>query len=314
MKPLILQGALKKNNFFDLEGYLIEASLCSREAIIILINVYFGDEEYIRAFKRLKDEILIPISIVGVGNIANPIFLLGDKRYVMPNSKFSATKVEDFVDIYSEYEIFENGQVDPETLVTGEWEAVKEQLLTIYGNVSLKKPYYRFFGFFDEKNMKNFFEYSFCRAAINKSAVVMLNSPGGEVQCLWVMMGLINALSINLITIGHNLVASCAAEFLMMSDKRYLAPGCKFMVHGSKVDNSKMIDDNLGLTNKEKVENVNYYVILYATCKTRLTKEVILNETDNFSVDWFIPEDKWENFGIVTGSLAEGIKAVHAQL
>jgi len=312
VKPFILQGQLNKKNFFDLEGYLIEASFGSEEAVIILMNVYYGDEEYVRAFKRLKDEMFIPITVVGVGNIANPIFLLGDKRYVMPSSKLFAIKVEDFADIYDEYEIFENGQVDPEPLVTGEWEEIKEQLLQTYGSLSLRNPYYRFFGHFDEKNMKNFFEYSFSRAAANKSVVVMLCSPGGEAQYLWVMLELVKALQITLITIGHGIVASCAAEFLMMSDKRYLAPGCMFMVHGARVAKG-VVSEDFGLTEEERVEYANYYVILYATCKTQLTKEVLLKETNNFSVDWYVPENKWEDLGIITGSLAEGIKEVRTQ-
>ena len=299
MKPLILQGHLKMKHFYLVEEYLLEASIFDEELIIILINTYVGDKEYIRSFERLKNEVGRPVSMVGVGNIANPIFFMGDKLYIMPGSYLLEEIVEDSGVLYN----------------IEDWELMKDKLLGIYGTLDGINPYYHFWGDFDSKNTQDFFEYSFARAAKSKPAIVLLCSKGGEVTNLWVMLELVKTLGLTLITLAYRLAASSAAEFTLMSDERYLVPGCMFMLHGSRVKHStegKTTD--VGLNEEEAVKKVNEVCIEWMTAKTQLTEEMFMNETHNLSEDWFVPEEKWANLGIITGSLAEGIESIKSKL
>lgn len=166
--------------------------------------------------------------------------------------------------------------------------------------------HYYFFGRLDMERATSIVNFILKCKSENESAVMLIDSPGGDVPALEPIYAVLKDTGVHLTTIGVGMVASAASIIFAMGDERILLPGTEYLIHyARKYANSdtpmQRFDFEKGLAEANAIFEKDVEML----SKTKITKDVI-EEKCVHGIDWILTPEELKEYGVITKDAYKG--------
>lgn len=312
-------------------NYIYNCAAEDKTAVVVLAS-FGGEIPSIANMIQTLKVTGVRMVIVGYGKIrggASAIFCQGDERYLSPGTdlqinsinpnfdKFYLEKTEISDEIFAS-EVMDEGfwkvqyeDFEELVIVTGTYaQAVKMLVENCVNNPSAKKFETPFFlkGKMTLESTRGILDYILRCAAFGLEAFVEIESEGGDISCLEVILSTLELTKIKLTTIGGGIVESAAAALFLLGDRRAMKDDTTFIIHEARNDCSKL--DLLVEAELEKMlKGLRKATEVLTFCylkNTTLSKEE-LNRRIKGGRDWFVVDDE---FSFTTHEYEEIVKEI----
>ena len=165
--------------------------------------------------------------------------------------------------------------------------------------------YYHFLGELNERQTHNIIKFLLECKRDNEEAVMLINSPGGSINCLESIYEILMDTEVRLTTIGVGMVASSAAIIFAMGDERIILQNTKYLIHHARqiVNRTTLqgYDYEIGATEARAILERNVEMLQ----KTKITKEVFEERCLKGS-DWVLTPDELKEYDVITKDAYKG--------
>ena len=319
----LLIGDVTFDKIAQLKRWIYRCAVEERELICILS----GDAGMVDSVVDLKNTLEglnVRFTTVGygkIGSVVSAIYSLGDERVLMQDSELIITdfhpetiefykaktlisetvweeKVVNGID--SQWEV-KKSELRKYELVTQSYSTIVKKIIKYYKEVEEAEHPYFLCEKFDSITAGTTIEYIYQCAANNQDVVMEICSEGGSFTALMAILDTIKVTKVNFIAIGGGLVGSSAAILFLTASIRALKSGTRFLMHkvfGNVNKESKFQQEEFAeFASKLKTMNTSLEKVWLPN--TKISSEEYHKKVHS-GKDWFIPQEDWKKYGIVT--------------
>ena len=165
---------------------------------------------------------------------------------------------------------------------------------------------YNLFGDLDMGTASNIVKFILDCRKENERAVMLIDSPGGNIFAVHPIYEVLKDTGVHLTTIGVGMVASAASIIFAMGDERILLPGTEYLIHyARRYANSdapmQRFDFEKGLAEANAIFEKDVEML----SKTKITKDVI-EEKCAHGIDWILTPEELKEYGVITKDAYKG--------